>query len=396
MCNSSNGTPFNQAHRPAFKRTGQKNRSNANCYDNIPNGLHTGAVAAGTRTMRPYYQRKLFTLYLIFLLVIVGVCPGVNLTANAHSGKPADSPTSVYSDTKYEALYDEIWTLINGNYLYRDRLKSWTSWRHRFDKKMKTAREAEKAINAMIDSLSDEYTYYRNQTATQKRRLFGKKNHVVEHKLITGNVGYLKISTFNSVNCFPEAKTALLSMRDTQGLIIDLRDNWGGSIDTAFEVFSLLSAQGKFVKMKGICQESSYQEELILYRDYAVSKSEGQDLNLARQANLTGNKPMTILVNGNTKSAAEMLAGALKDNGRAIIVGETTFGKGIVQRVWDFPGDTSIKISSALFYLPGGACVHRVGLRPDVLVASSKKSEDKQLSQAQNLLRRGLVSMLAK
>ncbi|MCA9801620.1 MAG: hypothetical protein KC777_06515 [Cyanobacteria bacterium HKST-UBA02] len=330
-----------------------------------------------------------FVLLSFFLLPGIVVTPeNQSQTAYARSGPSARD---------LEDLYDEVWRLVDNYFLFRDRLDSWDSWRHRFDGALRTTDQAETAINDMLDSLSDEYTYYRNQKATEKRKELGKSRHVVEGRRLATGIGYLRISTFNSDNTLEETRSALLELRAAHGYIIDLRDNWGGSIDTAFDVFSLLANQGKFVTMEGTSSEKSYREELVLEQDCELDIVGDEQIRTNRNLNLTGLKPMAILVNSRTKSAAEMLAGSLKDNGRAILVGETTFGKGIVQRVWDFPNQTSIKISSAFFYLPSGKAVHRIGLKPDVQVGPSPHgAQDKQLSQASELLRRGLVSMLSR
>lgn len=88
-----------------------------------------------------------------------------------------------------------------------------------------------------------------------------------------------------------------------------------------------------------------------------------------------------MLVNDGTKSAAEMVAGALKLNGRGTLVGVTTYGKGVVQQVWDFDNGTSVKITSARFFLPGGAAIHGLGIKPDILVRGSTM-RDAQLKAA--------------
>ncbi len=268
-------------------------------------------------------------------------------------------------------MYDEIWTLIDRHFLYRDRLRSWNNWRHKFDGRMKTRQASQDAINTMLDSLGDEYTFFRDESATEERKTLRQKPQVVEHKMLEGNIGYIKITTFNSLYCVPETRQALAELSRANALIVDMRDNWGGSITTTYDVFSLLSNSGKFVSMRGTTNRADYVEEMVLSENSSLIITDGVELETPRQFNMSGGKPLAVLVNENTKSAAEMLAGALKDNGRATVIGCRTYGKGIVQRVWEFPNNTSIKISSARFYLPGGANIHRVGVIPDLLVNSA-------------------------
>ncbi len=269
-----------------------------------------------------------------------------------------------------DRVYDEIWNLINAHFMYRERLHNWVYWRHKFDGQMKTKNSALIAINSMIDSLSDEYTFLRDEASTEERKALRQKTRVVDHRMLEGQIGYIHISTFNSMFCVQETARALIELNGAHGLILDLRDNWGGSINATFDVFSLLTKSGKFVTMRGTTDNLDYFEEMSLTDTAAVSIENGVVIKNARISNLAGQKPIVVLVDGNTKSAAEMLAGALRDNGRATIMGCRTYGKGIVQRVWEFPNNTSIKISSARYYLPAGASIHHVGLVPDFFVGT--------------------------
>jgi C-terminal processing protease CtpA/Prc len=277
-----------------------------------------------------------------------------------------------------DSTYDEIWSLVDAHFLYRDRLKNWNLWRHKFDHQMKTREQAQAAINTMIDSLADEYTFFRDESATDERKSLRQKTKVVDYEMLEGQIGYVHITTFNSMFCVPETRNALIELSQAHGLIIDLRDNWGGSINTTFDVFSLLTSSGKFVSMKGTTDNADYSEEMTLSDDSAITVTDGVETRSLREFNLTGGKPLVVLVNETTKSAAEMLAGAIRDNGRGTVLGSRTYGKGIVQRVWEFPNNTSIKISSARYFLPSGAYVHRVGLNPDVYVANDVLQKTKQ------------------
>ena len=101
----------------------------------------------------------------------------------------------------------------------------------------------------------------------------------------------------------------------------------------------------------------------------------------SRPQNLAGDKPVVILVNKNTASASESFSGAMRFNRGAILVGETTFGKGIMQRTYALDGGTAIKVTVAYIYQPDGNCIHNIGLEPDHSVDNSKR-QDNQLNLA--------------
>lgn len=288
---------------------------------------------------------------------------------------------------KYAEMYDEIWSLLDAHFLYRDRLKNWSSWRHKFDHRMNTQAEARDALNQMIDSLADEYTFFKDEPATEERKNLRQKTKVVDYKMLEGQIGYIRITTLSSMFCVSETRNALIDLSAANAYIIDLRDNWGGSINTTFDVFSLLTNSGKFVTMKGTTDSAQYEEELSLREDSAITTIDGVETQSLREFNLSRGKPLVVLVNETTKSAAEMLAGALRDNGRATVVGSRTYGKGIVQRVWEFDDNTSIKISSARYYLPGGEFVHGVGMNPDLAV-SNEMLLDRKIAKGKSLSRK--------
>ena len=97
---------------------------------------------------------------------------------------------------------------------------------------------------------------------------------------------------------------------------------------------------------------------------------------------------MSVLVNGNSASASEILAGALKDYGRAKIVGTTTFGKGIVQNIYPLGDGTAMKVTVSDYYTPNGTSIHKIGIDPDVAVEKSEEEDgtDNQLEKAKEVL----------
>jgi C-terminal processing protease CtpA/Prc len=294
----------------------------------------------------------------------------------------------------FEIEYEQAWDLVDRYFLYRERLGGWSLWKTHFQGQLNTPDDAQSAIDKMISSLKDDYTYYRDTDATTQRQQEEDEHDVVKSRMLPGNIGYMHLSTFNSKNCIDEASEALEHLSPAHAYILDLRSNKGGSITNAFHFFSLFVNQGKFVKMSGFADGTPDQEELSLLPHRTLCSKDGITTLSYRETNLTGNKPLIVLVDGTTKSAAEMVAGALRDDGRALLLGTKTFGKGVIQRVWEFDDGTSIKITAARYYLPHGESPHGVGLKPNLVVAN-KKHDDAQLKAAQAILTSNHVHLTA-
>jgi len=286
----------------------------------------------------------------------------------------------------YEMEYSQVWDLLDRYFLYRDRLADWQEWKHRYDGQLNSEADADSAIEQMVKSLGDEYTFFRNGNETSQRDRDEKRHNVVTWKRLPKSLGYIHIHTFNSENVIDEARTALKKLGPVRGYILDLRDNNGGSIANASRVFSLFVSKGCFVRMEGVSEGKRDQEELAVAPDGIVTTENGASCMASREPHLAGSKPMAILVNESTKSAAEMLAGALRDNKRGTVFGVKTFGKGIIQRIWQFDDQgTSIKITAARYFLPSGVNIHGVGLHPDRVI-SNRAKVDRQLTAATDWL----------
>jgi carboxyl-terminal processing protease len=169
-----------------------------------------------------------------------------------------------------------------------------------------------------------------------------------EEKL-DGSIAYIRILRFE-----PDTTAALdlalgaFSLDAIAGLVLDLRNNAGGLMSEAIAVAN------RFVD-----------------RDHVVLITEDR-LSGRRQyysrGNLIRNFPIAILINRGTASAAEILAGALRDNDMAILIGEKTYGKGVFQQLFDFPDGSALKITAGEYFTPSGAVVHETGITPDLLV----------------------------
>lgn len=170
----------------------------------------------------------------------------------------------------------------------------------------------------------------------------------IAYEMKEGNIGYIAIAEFDDVTV-QQFKDALdtLEEQGMQSLIVDLRDNPGGNLSAVVEMLQYMVPKGMIV----------YTEDK--YGSREEYKSEG---------NHVFTKPLALLINGNSASAAEIFAGAVKDYEMGTLVGTTTFGKGIVQRVVSLEDGTAIKLTVSKYYTPKGNNIHGTGIDPDVEV----------------------------
>lgn len=193
----------------------------------------------------------------------------------------------------------------------------------------------------------------------------------VKHEMLENNVGYIQISEFDDVTTdqFTEA-LAVVKGSGAKGLVLDLRGNPGGSLNVVVDIARQILPKGLIV----------YTEDKYGERDeYTCDGRNELDI------------PLVVLVNGNSASASEILAGAVKDYGKGILVGTTTFGKGIVQRVLPLTDGTALKLTISAYYTPNGNNIHGVGIEPDVVCefdsdAYYDRDVDNQLEKALEVL----------
>lgn len=169
----------------------------------------------------------------------------------------------------------------------------------------------------------------------------------VTYEMLEDNIGYIQITEFDEVTTdqFTEA-LAVIKGSDAKGLILDLRGNPGGSLSVVVDIAREILPKGLIV----------YTEDKYGQRDeYTCDGRNELDM------------PLVVLVNGNSASASEILAGAIKDYKKGILLGTTTFGKGIVQRVLPLTDGTALKLTISAYYTPNGNNIHGVGIEPDVV-----------------------------
>lgn len=194
----------------------------------------------------------------------------------------------------------------------------------------------------------------------------------VEYRMLEEGMGYVQLTEFDDVTVeqFDKALKGLKA-ENAQGMILDLRGNPGGNLSTVLEVADMLLDKGMIL----------YIEDKQGNRDEYYAEN-GMDWNL----------PVVLLVDGNSASASEVLSGALKDHGRATLVGTTTFGKGIVQNLRTLKDGSALKLTISAYYTPSGATVHGKGIEPDVVVEFDAEAYygeqhiDNQLEKAKEVL----------
>ena len=206
-------------------------------------------------------------------------------------------------------------------------------------------------------------------TVSVEKKSIGKNS--VTSRILDDSTGYIKISAFDrkdntdkeSIDTYDEFKLEAdkLYSEGYKNLVIDLRNNPGGDVQVVTEIADYLMPEGVI----------TYFEDKSGKRKYFNSDKEFKDFNIV------------VLVNGYSASASELLSGALKDSGRAKIVGTKTYGKGIVQDVYSFSDGYGMSVTTARYYTPSGKCIHEIGIEPDVYVEQTK--EDIQLEKALEL-----------
>ena len=204
------------------------------------------------------------------------------------------------------------------------------------------------------------------------------ENYSVYHEMLPGNIGYIQVQQFydNTPKEFKEAIEEVKS-KGAKGIIFDLRDNPGGLLNAVTEMCDYVMGEGTIVTVED--------RDGRVLNDYESDEEQQIDL------------PMVVLVNGNSASASEIFTGALKDSGKAKIVGTTTFGKGIVQSVIPLSDGTAIKLTIAKYFTPNGNDIHKIGIEPDyeVELADGRKNavnlpheEDAQLDKAIEIIKK--------
>lgn len=191
-----------------------------------------------------------------------------------------------------------------------------------------------------------------------KEKIMGEEN----------NIGYIRITIFN-VNTKPELEEVLNGFKkdsNIQRIILDLRNNPGGLLDSAIEVASEFIKEGPIVHIKD---------------------REGVKVTIPSKGNQYPQWPLIVLVNEGSASASEIVSGAIQDSKRGELLGEKTFGKGVVQQVFNLSDGSGVVITTSEYFTPNERSINHIGIEPDILIEAAEDSEqDMQLNKALELL----------
>ncbi len=172
-----------------------------------------------------------------------------------------------------------------------------------------------------------------------------------------GNVAYVRITSFNE-QTEPGLKRAMAKLMKEigsqfQGVVLDLRNNPGGLLDQAIAVSDAFLERGEIVSTRGRASEDTQRYN-------------------ARSGDLAKGRPVVVLINGGSASASEIVAGALQDHRRAILLGTRSFGKGSVQTIIPLPGNGALRLTTARYYTPAGRSIQAKGIDPDITVEPAR------------------------
>ncbi len=217
----------------------------------------------------------------------------------------------------------------------------------------------------------------------------------VEYQMLEDQIGYIYVMQFDEVTAeqFKEAIDTL-EKKGMKKLVVDLRDNPGGVLDTAVEMLAYVLPEDRQEGLLIYTADKNGEGDRYFCKDGKIMKESDdgyQDRSYPREDDHQVEVPIAVLVNGNSASAAEVFTGAIQDYDAGIVVGTQTFGKGIVQNLIPLGDGTAIKLTTSHYYTPSGFDLHGKGLTPDVVVeldeelknkAAVELEEDNQLQAA--------------
>tara|TARA_B100000427_G_scaffold326698_1_gene335855 strand:- start:1159 stop:2310 length:1152 start_codon:yes stop_codon:yes gene_type:complete len=236
------------------------------------------------------------------------------------------------------------------------------------------------AVNLMRGPVGSDIEITVRRKGLKRAKIFKITREIIEiksvvSKLIDGKVGYLRLRAFNQ-NSDEQLKKEIYKYKknNLKGYILDLRNNPGGLLTQAVKISDFFLDDGEIVSTKGRKQREN--------RKF-----------FAKKGDQISGKPLVVLINNGSASAAEIVAGALQDQKRAVLLGETTYGKGSVQSIIPLKNRGAIRLTISKYYLPSGKSISNVGVTPDIKIEEENNEEfsintetDNQLNYAVKLL----------
>jgi len=221
------------------------------------------------------------------------------------------------------------------------------------------------AVNLMRGPVGTSIKITVRRKGLKKAKIFNIIREVIEiksvtSKLVDNKVGYLRLRAFNE-NSSDQLKKEISKIKKNKklvGYILDLRNNPGGLLSQAIEISDFFLDNGEIVSTKG--RKNRENRKNFAERYY--------------KGDIIKGKPLIVLINNGSASASEIVAGALQDHKRAILLGENTFGKGSVQSIIPLKNRGAIRLTVSKYYLPSGKSISEIGISPDIVV--EEKDED--------------------
>ncbi|MFQ5700491.1 MAG: S41 family peptidase [Acidobacteriota bacterium] len=289
-----------------------------------------------------------------------------------HRALVGDLPQEPYE------MYRMVWEFVRD--IYYDRTfhgQDWKTWENRFEGRLETPTDALGAISLMLSSLDDRNTRMRavqqnvillltprspqeQFTGEGQTRITSK---TVEHRRLSDNVGYIAVTNLDDPQAEKDIHKAAEDLASADGLILDLRGNQGGNADTAQISGVFLNPETPLGKIVG-------QKAQTIQKATPPAGREGPVI--------AEDKPMVVLVDRNTASSAEILAGSLRESRNAVVIGEKTFGKSGVQMTLLLPGGTIVLVEGAEHENRSGQMYTGHGLQPDVAVDAPMRVNEEQ------------------
>jgi carboxyl-terminal processing protease len=355
----------------------------------LASGWLAGPVSAQAGTA--YAELQLFTDVLSIVRrsyvedvpvkdLIYGAIDGMMASLDPHSGfMPPDLYKELKIDTRGEfgglgieiSLRDEILTIvtpIEDTPAFRAGLEAGDRIL-RINDRITKGMAIMEAVRLMRGTPGSEVTISVMRDAFERPKEFTLKREVIKIKSIKTKTlepgfGYVRVAQFQE-RTSSDLERALETLRkenggSLKGVVLDLRNNPGGLLEQAVEMADLFLAEGKIVYTKG--READAEMEFK-----------------AKRSGTEPDYPMVVLINGGSASASEIVAGALQDHGRAVVLGTQSFGKGSVQTIMPLGDDSGLRLTTALYYTPRGTSIQAKGITPDIEVLPAEVREKKGL-----------------
>jgi hypothetical protein len=367
---------------------------------------------------RSWWRRPKLIVPLSVLLVVALALAGTL----AFVSRGSDGPNA------YQRLYHQTWQQVNDRFYDPDQLLDWENLEHAYDDEIDSRDDALRYANQMLNLSGDRFADLFD--TSNGGGLFNSLNHdghehpgdqpaadgsdegrpkAVTVVRSTEGIDYIWLRSFLAKDVSKMMTEALEATADGKALIVDLRFNGGGYTDEAVKIAQLFMDEGVIVKFRErIPATETYQDVTVRLTATEVitetTDPQGKVTTKSepRLKNLVGDKPVVVLINGASASAAELLSGALKDNDRALLLGTRTFGKGVGQSVIKLAENTELHVTTMRVYTPSGHWVgdgdqERYGLEPHQEVrpqsgATLGGADDNQLHAAVEILRERLAA----